>query len=1448
MIIKRISIATVALLSSLTVAAATYYVSPNGNDNNSGTSLASPWRTISKVNSRTYVAGDQILFERGGTYRGNVTINQSGTAVNPILVSSYGSGAKPKIVGSTQVTNWVVHQGNIWKAQVQSQRVIHLFYNDSLLHLARFPNSGWLWMELGSNSQITDYQLTQPSGYWNGAKLVIRSTAWSYDTTTVNSYSPGVLSIQPIYYDLNNYNWGYFIQDKFEELDAPGEWFFDRSASTLYLFPLSGDPNQNQVEAITTGANSAVGVNVPWQRNHIRIEGLEFSRYGYSGVRTSGSTGITVNACDFDQCDTGIWSYGNGQTFSNNKISRCFKVGIRGVSGGSPIAYGDNNLIDNNLIQNCAIYPGLGESTWGYFGVRFSGWNNIIRRNRLVNIGYIALAFESNTLVENNVIDRSCTILNDGAAITFDYTNGAVVRDNIVLNTVGSLESCATNWSGCAPKGKGIYFGNISNKNCQIYNNTVAYCAGAGIWFDHTMASEGNRIYDNILFGNDLYQFGASDYSNYSGPSAVAPYALAAYPNQSVTGNVFYCDSPQQKSMYHINRWYSGVDFADFNENRYINPWDTSSIQIKNFQTGGVVTNYSLNQWRAIRGDDGMASTQPFLPQSLPSDHILVYNDSSSTRTVSLPTGTWKDLNGQTYQSGISIDAFKSKPLYRSSAPPPPTPSTNVSLLVQASASTNSISLNWTSYATASSYVIHRKLKNATGWGSALATLAGTSTQYTDNSVALNTYYEYRVTRNSSSGVAYGYVSSAIQLAPIEYRGRLVLVVDNTFSTSLASQLAELQEDLKKDGWNVTRIDVSRSATPASVRSQIQSIYNSDPTNVKAALLFGHVPVYRSGNIAPDGHSAIPWACDAYYGEMTSTWSTPPTSLPSDVELEVGRIDLFNLPAFGTSEQQLLSNYLTKLHQYKTRQYVAQTRMLVQDNLTWVNNPLAETAYRTSGPLVGIGGLTDIPSYTVPNFVTRMPDSWLWGYFSGGGSYNSADGIGTTSNFVGSQNNVVFNMCMGSYFGNWDCSSGVPNWNNNTDNLMRSVIANGRALTNVYAGQPNWFFHHMGLGDPIGYSTKVSMNNRTSSAVYLPQNGGWAGQGYTTIHLGLMGDPSLRMSYVAPPTNLSVSPVGSNLTFSWTAAGQPVDGYYLYQITAGIPTRVHPNLITGTSITGQFVTTPGTEYMVRAVKLESNFSGSYVNLSLGETVIVPQQVSCTLAARVFLQGPFSGTLMGDNLRSAGLIPLSDPYPSLGYSHVGSGGAATAPAVLAVTGNDAIVDWVVVEIRSATVPSQRLYTAAALLQRDGDIVATDGVSPLSIPLAPGQYHVAVRHRNHLGAMTGSPIGLAIGSTLDFNSVQTWGTDAMTTVGSTKSLWAGDVTFDGMLKYTGTGNDRDLILSRIGGVIPTNVVSGYYQEDVNLSGVTKYIGSENDRDIILFNIGGVTPTNTKTQQIP
>ncbi len=146
---------------------------------------------------------------------------------------------------------------------------------------------------------------------------------------------------------------------------------------------------------------------------------------------------------------------------------------------------------------------------------------------------------------------------------------------------------------------------------------------------------------------------------------------------------------------------------------------------------------------------------------------------------------------------------------------------------------------------------------------------------------------------------------------------------------------------------------------------------------------------------------------------------------------------------------------------------------------------------------------------------------------------------------------------------------------------------------------------------------------------------------------------------------------------------------------------------------------------------------------------------------------------------------------------------------------------------------------------------DGISRLSFSSSPNNYFIAIRHRNHFGAMTASAMNPGSAPlNIDFTSPGTpaYGVGARKNISGVSTLWAGNALLDGVLRYVGAGNDRDPILSAIGGSIPTATLVGYRAEDINMDGSVKYVGSGNDRDTILLNVGGSTPTNTRTEQLP
>jgi hypothetical protein len=111
------------------------------------------------------------------------------------------------------------------------------------------------------------------------------------------------------------------------------------------------------------------------------------------------------------------------------------------------------------------------------------------------------------------------------------------------------------------------------------------------------------------------------------------------------------------------------------------------------------------------------------------------------------------------------------------------------------------------------------------------------------------------------------------------------------------------------------------------------------------------------------------------------------------------------------------------------------------------------------------------------------------------------------------------------------------------------------------------------------------------------------------------------------------------------------------------------------------------------------------------------------------------------------------------------------------------------------------------------------------------------------------GSALLIDLSSPSVATYGTNARKGSGGSLFCWGGNVNPDDQVKYLGASDDRDPVLSAIGGTVLTTVLSGvYHPADVNMNGEVKYLGSNDDRDPILSTIGGTILNTVRMEQLP
>ncbi len=156
--------------------AATYYVSAaTGNDANTGTSISSPWKSLTKVNQDIFNAGDTILLKRGETWHERMWFTSSGNATNPITIGAYGDPADPLPLldgtysGFPFAVSWQHVSGNIYKTTTPTWNS-----DPGLLIYEGSPKPSIATLQFTSSSSVSSVhpgaillQLQAPASYCN---------------------------------------------------------------------------------------------------------------------------------------------------------------------------------------------------------------------------------------------------------------------------------------------------------------------------------------------------------------------------------------------------------------------------------------------------------------------------------------------------------------------------------------------------------------------------------------------------------------------------------------------------------------------------------------------------------------------------------------------------------------------------------------------------------------------------------------------------------------------------------------------------------------------------------------------------------------------------------------------------------------------------------------------------------------------------------------------------------------------------------------------------------------------------------------------------------------------------------------------------------------------------------------------------------------------------------
>ena len=598
------------------------------------------------------------------------------------------------------------------------------------------------------------------------------------------------------------------------------------------------------------------------------------------------------------------------------------------------------------------------------------------------------------------------------------------------------------------------------------------------------------------------------------------------------------------------------------------------------------------------------------------------------------------------------------------------------SVILQATAVEDppSIILSWVLDTANGGYSIWRKGKDDDSWIDSLTYLDAGSTTWTDTTVYVGIGYEYQVlkslpafpTGEGGDNTGAGYIFSGIRLPPMHHRGTCLVVIDSTFKQTLALEITRLLDDIMADGWQVQALYVDRNDRVPDVKALIKSWSGKHHDIHQAVFLLGRVPVPYAGEIAPDGHHSDhkgAWPSDGYYANLDGLWTDQTVNttaavgsrndnvpgdgkfdnskFPSRSQLQIGRVDFANMTKFPETEEQLLQRYLDKDHAWRTGKMTVMERGLVDNNFPASQEGLGQSGWKNFAAMFGISNVKDLQYRQ-----TLTNESYLWSYGCGGGGPESASDISSTTNFTTDSLQTVFTMLFGSYFGDWD----YPN------DFLRGAIASRSCLASTWGNRPNWLFQHMALGEHIGYSVEVTINN---NGLYIPAY-------YSDfVHTALMGDPTLRMHVHQPVENIIANQSGLHVQLDWHDPAIST-GYFIYKKTLMDTAYQLLNHVPITTTT--YIDTCAGEgmiyYMVRSIELKTSGSGTYFNLSSGVSVSILSEPT-----PFYAEAEISSADPGQSNGSVTILPQGGCAP---YSYAWDTGHTTssiqdlAPGVYCVT--------------------------------------------------------------------------------------------------------------------------------------------------------------------------------------
>lgn len=597
-----------------------------GDDMADGLSTTTPWKhhpwdASATGNAKASTGIQTYIFKRGVVYRGQLTAKESGTAGNPVRLTSdpeWGTG-EAAIYGSVKITDgWtradastapaIPNPDKVWYKNVGAlanpTKVVCEVLESGMnrVVLARAPNyvntpsepmQKW-WTFTAKTKTSTALNLTDTKNFtWTDANALKGGDVWATEDVVVmatlwkqkiNDYNPATKTITVTDPNFGGKDCKYYVENTPYLLDAPGEYYYDRTTNRLFLrLQADKDPNTTTVEIASR--SNLISIT---SKNNIEISGLTFGfttydnvRYGQAdgmpAIKLDNSSNIVIKNCKFQYLNGGIMANGTARnmTISDNEMNFMDDFSIL-LNGPDEVAILRNKIFENgtrHLGRWYSSIPAIAgeltvgeiagniiEHTWGS-GINFT-WGK--GGSSTANVPFIR------GLVHHNRVSHSLQGVNDYGGIE-SWQGGPVYTYN---NISEDAQGWHYNWwiGNIMSLGYPFYFDGSFKQ--YVFNNIVK---GTG-WNRNSGAYNQVLGYYNRYVHNDAYN--------------VASFTSSGDGNLSVDGQNYYLAnvSDSTKKQFDHTTKLSGIPYESYSNNFF-----SGNAFIGDFLTSGNDTHFEFS-------------------------------------------------------------------------------------------------------------------------------------------------------------------------------------------------------------------------------------------------------------------------------------------------------------------------------------------------------------------------------------------------------------------------------------------------------------------------------------------------------------------------------------------------------------------------------------------------------------------------------------------------------------------------------------------------------------------------------------------------------------------------------------------------------------------------------------------------------------------------------------